>query len=52
MSQHYRTRKNPRDLPLSLSHTYAQPGSYTVLVKVIDLLGNDTTKAVGVEVVG
>ena len=50
MSQHYRTRKNSRDLPISLAHTYEQPGTYTVLVKVIDLLGNDTTKAVTVEV--
>lgn len=50
MSQTYRTRKKPNELATSLGHTYEQPGIYTVLVKVIDLLGNDTTKAVTVTV--
>jgi hypothetical protein len=26
------------------SRTYGQAGTYTVVVKVIDILGNDTTK--------
>jgi len=47
--QSYRTRKN-RKLDLSVRNTYEQPGTYTVLVKVIDILGNDTTKAITVEV--
>ena len=47
--QTYRTRQN-RDLQKSISHTYDQPGTYTVVVKVIDLLGNDTTKTLSVEV--
>jgi len=47
--QSYRTRKRA-DLELSATHTYDQPGKFTVLVKVIDILGNDTTKAVQVEV--
>jgi adenine-specific DNA-methyltransferase len=47
--QSYRTRQD-RSLQLSVNHTYEQPGTYTVLVKVIDILGNDTTKGVVVEV--
>jgi adenine-specific DNA-methyltransferase len=47
--QTYRTRQSP-DLDRSAAHTYAGPGSYTIVVKVIDLLGNDTTKALSVKV--
>ena len=47
--QSYRTKKSPK-LEVKTSHTYAAPGAYTVLVKVIDLLGNDTTKALTVTV--
>lgn len=47
--QAYRTKKNPK-LERKASHAYDTPGRYTVLVKVIDLLGNDTTKALTVEV--
>jgi len=47
--QSYRTRKD-RSLQLSVNHAYEQAGTYTVLVKVIDILGNDTTKALTVEV--
>ncbi|MHB8619661.1 MAG: DNA methyltransferase [Chloroflexota bacterium] len=46
--QTYRTRQN-RDLQKSTSHAYDQPGTYTVVVKVIDLLGNDTTKTLRIE---
>jgi adenine-specific DNA-methyltransferase len=49
MWQSYRTKKNPR-LELKASHSYAGKGEYTILVKVIDLLGNDTTKAITLEV--
>ena len=49
MAQTYRTRKDPQ-LQLSLSHTYDQPGAYTVVIKVIDILGNDTTKTVTITV--
>ncbi len=45
--QSYRTKKNPK-IELSASHEYETPGQYTVLVKVIDILGNDTTKALQV----
>ncbi len=47
--QSYRTRKD-RSLQVNVSHTYDQPGEYTILVKVIDILGNDTTKAISVEI--
>jgi adenine-specific DNA-methyltransferase len=47
--QTYRTRKEPK-LDVETSHTYAEPGEYTVVVKVIDILGNDTTKTVKVKV--
>ncbi len=47
--QAFRTRKEPK-LPLTVAHTYAEPGEYRVVVKVIDILGNDTTKTVKVKV--
>jgi hypothetical protein len=47
--QTYRTRNEPK-LDLETKHTYAEPGEYTVVVKVIDILGNDTTKTVKVKV--
>jgi adenine-specific DNA-methyltransferase len=47
--QTYRTRKNP-DLQRSAKNTYESSGEYTVVVKVLDILGNDTTKAVKVKV--
>ena len=46
----YRTRKD-RTLPLvSDPHVYERPGRYRVLVKVIDVFGNDTSQAFDVEV--
>jgi DNA modification methylase len=47
--QTYRTRKD-QTLARSTSHTYAEPGKYRIVVKVIDILGNDTTKLLQVEV--
>ena len=32
------------------NHTYADPGEYAVVIKVIDILGNDTTKTIKVKV--
>ena len=49
--QSYRTRKDPK-LELSCSHQYDAVGEYVVVVKVIDILGNDTTKAILVKVAG
>ncbi|QYK49885.1 MAG: hypothetical protein KF701_05665 [Anaerolineales bacterium] len=47
--QTYRTRQEP-SLKLKTSHVYEEPGSYTVMVKVIDILGNDTTKVIKVSI--
>lgn len=47
--QSYRTRKDPK-IQLKTEHTYESPGKYSLLVKVIDILGNDTTKTLQVEV--
>jgi hypothetical protein len=45
----YRTRKE-RKLPLlSDPHTYERSGTHQVLVKVIDIFGNDTSQAFAVE---
>jgi adenine-specific DNA-methyltransferase len=35
---------------MQVSHTYAEPGEYTIVVKVIDILGNDTTKTLQVKI--
>ncbi len=48
--QTYRTRKEPI-LEKSASHEYPEAGRYQVVVKVIDILGNDTTKTLQIEVV-
>jgi adenine-specific DNA-methyltransferase len=47
--QAYRTRKD-KTLQKRIAHTYAEPGKYNVVIKVIDILGNDTTKTLQVEV--
>lgn len=47
--QDYRTRKK-RELQKSIAHTYEEAGEYVVVVKVIDILGNDTTKTLNVKV--
>jgi DNA modification methylase len=47
--QTFRTRKAP-ELDLTAMHEFPEPGEYTVVVKVIDILGNDTTKTMSVNV--
>ncbi|MFI5399190.1 MAG: DNA methyltransferase [Candidatus Binatia bacterium] len=47
--QTYRTRKDTKLARLT-THTYTEAGKYRVVVKVIDILGNDTTKVLQVEV--
>jgi adenine-specific DNA-methyltransferase len=47
--QTYRTRQD-KTLKLKGSHIYEEAGEYTIMVKVIDILGNDTTRAVKVKV--
>jgi len=47
--QAYRTRKD-KTLSLETEHTYEAIGEFTVVVKVIDILGNDTTKSIKVKI--
>ncbi len=47
--QSYRTKKNPK-IETEVDHLYEAKGDYTIVIKVIDILGNDTTKAVGVKI--
>jgi adenine-specific DNA-methyltransferase len=47
--QSYRTRQKP-DIELYVKREYEAPGSYKVVVKVIDILGNDTTKTLDIQV--
>jgi adenine-specific DNA-methyltransferase len=47
--QTYRTRKDNK-LALETEHRYPEAGEYTIVVKVIDILGNDTTKSVKLKV--
>lgn len=42
--QTYRTKKEPK-INLRAFHEYEEPGTYTIVIKVIDILGNDTTRA-------
>ena len=46
----YRTRQD-RSLPMTSDpHTYDKAGKYRILIKVIDIFGNDTSQAHTVEV--
>lgn len=49
--QSFRSRKDPK-ITLEATHNYETPGEYQVVVKVIDILGNDTTKLVKIKVAG
>jgi hypothetical protein len=46
--QSYRTKQNPK-IELTATKQYEEKAKYTVLVKVIDILGNDTTKALTIQ---
>ena len=46
----YRTRKERKLSLESEPHSYEKPGNYRILVKVIDIFGNDTTRAFDLEV--
>jgi adenine-specific DNA-methyltransferase len=48
--QAYRTSKD-NSLQLEITNAYGEAGEYTIVVKVIDILGNDTTKTLKVRVV-
>ncbi|NVL89521.1 MAG: site-specific DNA-methyltransferase [Desulfobacterales bacterium] len=49
MWQSFRTRKHP-SLETKCSHTYEKAGKYQVLVKVVDIFGNDTNKLLEIKV--
>ncbi len=46
--QSYRTKQAPK-IELTASKYYDKKGKYEVIVKVIDILGNDTTKSIQIE---
>ena len=46
----YRTRKDRSLRTESASHTYDEAGKYRILVKVVDVFGNDTSQALDVTV--
>lgn len=47
--QAYRTKKQAQ-IEIATQWRYDEPGTYALVIKVIDILGNDTTKLVEVEV--
>lgn len=47
--QSFRTKKNPR-VDYQVSHKYEIPGQYQIMVKVIDVFGNDTNKVIKLNV--
>jgi hypothetical protein len=48
--QSFRTKKNPDLELISVPHEYTKPGRYKIMVKVVDILGVDTSQVVEVEV--
>lgn len=48
--QSFRTKKNPTLEFTSVSHKYKQTGKYKVMVKVVDILGIDTSKIIDVKI--
>ena len=46
----YRTRKDRKLLLVSDPHSYDAPGRYRILLKIIDIFGNDTSQVFDVEV--
>ena len=49
MRQQYRTKENP-ELKTKISFEYEEAGEYSILVKVVDIFGNDTNKLIPVKV--
>lgn len=48
--QSFRTKKNPTLEFTSIAHEYKEAGKYKVMVKVVDILGIDTSKIVEVNI--
>lgn len=49
MWQSFRTKKNPK-VDLEARHKYEKEGEYQIMVKVVDVFGNDTNKIVKVKI--
>ncbi|MBL7148141.1 MAG: site-specific DNA-methyltransferase [Nanoarchaeota archaeon] len=47
--QSFRTKKEPK-LDTKTTHSYSQKGNYKILVKIIDIFGNDTNKLIEVKI--
>ena len=47
--QSFRTREKPK-LELLAEHNYKNKGDYTAVVKIVDILGNDTTKSFKIKI--
>ncbi len=48
--QSFRTKKNPTLEFTSIAHEYKKPGKYKIMVKVVDILGIDTSKIIEVNI--
>ncbi len=46
----YRTRKERKLDLVSDPHSYPEPGRYRVLIKVVDIFGNDTSRALDLDI--
>ena len=46
--QSFRTKRNPALEYTSITHQYPKPGKYKIMVKVVDILGIDTSKVMEV----
>jgi len=42
-------KKNP-NLDYEAKHSYPEPGEYQIMVKVVDVFGNDTNKVIKIKV--
>jgi len=48
--QSFRTKRNPTLEFISIAHEYKDPGKYKVMVKVVDILGIDTSKLIDIHI--
>ncbi|MBO0932099.1 site-specific DNA-methyltransferase [Fibrella aquatilis] len=48
--QSFRTKRNPTLEFKSVEHEYAKPGRYKIMVKVVDILGVDTSRLIDVDI--
>ncbi len=48
--QTFRTKKNPKLELQTPAHAYAEKGKYLILVKIIDIFGNDTSKVIEIKI--